>query len=272
MNSKISHRVGNWLFKGPLRSSAIHRVARAYCNVYNRDPARSCDSATNGEYDLLRRLIPRVKIVFDVGANVGDWTAETIRLNPESVVHAFEPVAGTRDIFNKKGFGPRVIFNSFGLSDRPERKTIYNYGDGSGLNSLHRRTDLEERNSAMEVVEESIELRTLDGYCDERNVTEIDFLKIDVEGHEFSILKGAKRLLSQRAIGAIQVEYGGSFRVANTLLRDVFDVVAPSGMVGGRIEPGKIRRFDAYHAKLEDFRLSNWIFARPDHPHIWTDG
>ena len=61
-----------------------------------------------------------------------------------------------------------------------------------------------ERLSQVEKVD--CQFTTLDDFCDENNVEFIDFLKIDVQGAEFKVLKGAKKALSEKRIGVIQLE------------------------------------------------------------------
>jgi FkbM family methyltransferase len=40
---------------------------------------------------------------------------------------------------------------------------------------------------------ETVKLSTLDDYCEKNSIDRIDFLKMDVEGHELKVLKGAER-------------------------------------------------------------------------------
>ena len=57
------------------------------------------------------------------------------------------------------------------------------------------------------------------------NISKIDFLKIDVEGNELSVLKGAKSLLSQGAIDFIQIEFGHGARAARIYLHDIVNFI-----------------------------------------------
>jgi hypothetical protein len=57
--------------------------------------------------------------------------------------------------------------------------------------------------------------------------------------------------------------------LADVLLRDVFEYLGRFGFVGARIEPQTLQRHDTYHTRLEDFRLSNWVFAKPDNDKLW---
>lgn len=268
MPSRI-HKLVNWAFDKPLRSAALHRLARAYNRVYTNGVIDRVDIQTNGELHLLARVARGVSVAFDVGANVGDWTEELLKFNAAADVHAFEPVSSTRKVFEEKAFPPSVHLCPFGLSDHATEQTIYDYGNDGGMNSIYRRTDLESRNSALRPSTEQIDLQTLDAYADEKSIERIDFLKIDVEGHELSVLRGAARMLAENRIGIIQLEYGTSFHYANVLLRDIFDAVRPAGMIGGLIRPDQIIRHDTYHSRLETFALCNWVFASPDHPDVW---
>lgn len=265
-----THRFIDWLFDVPLRSKVLHRLARAYNRVYVNGRVDRCDIRTNGELAFVQRVATSVETVFDVGANVGDWTAELIGLNPTANVHAFEPIPGTRAKFESRGLPENVRINPFGLSNEAGSLTIFNYGDGSGMNSLYRRKDMEAKNKTLKPTPQEIQLGVLDDYCAEHDVERIDLLKIDVEGHELSVLKGATRMIAENRIGMIQIEYGTSFQLADSLLRDIFDVLAPAGMTGGKITPEGLKPEEGYNARLETFALSNWVFARPDHPVAWT--
>ena len=54
---------------------------------------------TNGEYMLLSKIIPKAKIIFDIGANIGDWTNECLVLNPDAKIFAFEASPQTAKTF-----------------------------------------------------------------------------------------------------------------------------------------------------------------------------
>lgn len=51
-------------------------------------------------------------------------------------------------------------------------------------------------------------MTTLDEYCSRQNIATIDYLKIDAEGYDLSVLKGASTLLSRQKIRFIEVEAG----------------------------------------------------------------
>jgi FkbM family methyltransferase len=55
---------------------------------------------------------------------------------------------------------------------------------------------------------EEVPATTLDLYCERNGVAEIDLLKVDVEGAEFQVLVGARRMLNERRVRCVTFEFG----------------------------------------------------------------
>src|SRR5258708_1156157 len=70
----------------------------------------------------------------------------------------------------------------------------------------------------------SIEFKmdTIDNFCKINNISNIDFLKIDVEGHELSVLKGAQYMLTNKHIKIIQFEFNSHNVYSRVFLRDFY--------------------------------------------------
>jgi len=83
----------------------------------------------------------------------------------------------------------------------------------------------------------------------------IDFLKVDVEGHELEVFKGATGMLSQSRIGHIQFEYGGCNIDARVLLKDLFDFFTPYRYASINY-PNDLRHVPRYDQRLENFSIS----------------
>lgn len=88
----------------------------------------------------------------------------------------------------------------------------------SGHDSLH---DMNGIGYAPNVNAVKVKCTTLDQLSEELKIHKIDFLKIDVEGHEYFALKGAEKLLKQGAIDFIQIEFGHAARAAKVYLHDI---------------------------------------------------
>ncbi|HYC60601.1 MAG TPA: FkbM family methyltransferase [Thermoanaerobaculia bacterium] len=236
------------------------RVARKIVNLHNGD--NNCDIGTNGELLVARAALPHCGVVFDVGANVGEWTNLALTINPNATYHCFEPSQPTFAVLSRRSFPANAHRNPFGLGERTEERKLFVYAEGRGSNSLYYRNGLEEKQE----FEEVISLRTLDDYSATQNIDSIDFMKIDVEGHELAVLRGASRMLAAGRIGVIQFEYGGCYIDARVLLKDIWEHVLSlnSSYSFYKIYPDGPRPIARYEQALETFQYSNWLITRSD--------
>lgn len=242
----------------PSESDALYRVCRKYVDRYNGD--NNAEMRTNGELALMQQVLPAARVVFDVGANVGDWVREALAINAGAEYHCFEPSPATYRTLVGNPLPSNVKTNNFGLSDEETTASLLVFGDNAGTNSLYRREGID----IEQVREESIRLTTLDTYCEERGIARVDFVKLDVEGHEFSVLRGARRMLSEGSINAVQFEYGGTNIDARVFIKDIWDYVRATnpGYSFFKLYPEGPRPMPAYRQTLETFKYSNWVICR----------
>ena len=148
---------------------------------------------------------------FDVGAHFGQYVLVAAkRVGPSGSVHAFEP---TRETYAQLEANlrlndfPWVIANHNAVYDRVSVMELKLCVNGKGeFNSLGKPMRPDE-----EVVGvERVPAITLDGYCLDKNIQKIDLLKIDVEGAELNVLRGARDLLKKGQVTAIVCEFNES--------------------------------------------------------------
>lgn len=233
-----------------LFASFCRLFLRAYENYdYNID--------RNGEAWLLERLRPlRPKVVFDVGANVGDWSMRAAVALPEATIHAFEPVPDTHGALARSAASlpGRIIANASGLSDRDGAIALTVMADDSTLSSIVKLHEGEGRQ--VECV-----MRAGDAYMAEQGIDRIDLLKIDVEGAEHLVLAGFARALAEGRIDVIQFEYGQANIVTRFLLRDFHLLLESHGYSVGKLYPARVD-FRAYRFEHEDFIGPNFVAVR----------
>jgi FkbM family methyltransferase len=194
--------------------------------------------------------------VFDVGANVGEWSRYCLSLMPSFNIHLFEPSQVTFKTLQDNLWPGHIRLNNFGLGEHQEQLDLNIVDDGSGMNSIYMRHGVE--GIVMGAVER-ISISTIDDYCKDNFIPKIDLLKIDVEGHELAVLKGAKNMLKERRIKRIQFEYGGCYLDARVYLRDIWDYLTDFRFNLYKLHPEGPRKIDQYDQQIETFKYSNWI-------------
>jgi FkbM family methyltransferase len=135
-------------------------------------------------------------VAFDVGANIGCHTLVMAQaVGPSGKVFSFEPHPAIHRRLESNVCLNRlanVELLPISLSDRPGRQTLFAPLDqeyNQGLASMHR------SNLGQRCQEITITSSTVDDFVFDRNLQRLDLLKIDVEGHEFQVLTGAREVL-----------------------------------------------------------------------------
>jgi FkbM family methyltransferase len=170
----------------------IYNFCKAYINYYNGENNNNIES--NGELRLLKLILQKCQVVFDVGANVGQWTALAYSINPGLEIHCFEPLSYPFKKLSDRKITGNIILNSFGLHSDENIKELYYTHSKTTLSSLYHRVGIQEVMSGETIKSEKVKLKTLDSYCEENAINRIDLLKIDVEGNELNVLQGAKEM------------------------------------------------------------------------------
>jgi FkbM family methyltransferase len=142
--------------------------------------------------DLSRMIQPR--IIFDVGANVGQSAAKYLSWFPAARICCFEPAEESAAEIRRR------------LNGRVE---VYQLAMGStaGVAKLAQEGP-SNRFRITDDGEERVQVETVDRFCRDHGIDSIDFLKIDTEGFDLEVLKGADALLRGGRIQAVQVEAG----------------------------------------------------------------
>ncbi len=220
-----------------------HRVASRIERAYENDNA---DSASNGEFRILHALRGELDVVFDVGANVGDWTLAALDTGARDVV-AFEIEPTIREQLTER-LGSRATIEPFGLADSVATVAVAVNGD-------HTSTVL--RGAADHHIVEC-PVTTGDRYCAERSIERVDFVKIDVEGADLAVLRGFTRMLSAHAIRLVQFEFTAWAPRAGVFLRDFYDLLEPLGYEIGKVYPRSVE-WRSYAVDHERFLRANFV-------------
>lgn len=199
--SRLFH--GDGIAKIPHGGQICTSSFSEYLSVYGLMP-------TVNEIAMIQKYLAHATEVFDLGANVGAWTVLMNTVNPQARVHSFEPNQNTYGLLEKnikKNNCRNVLLNLAAVSDTEGQLTFQvplNASIYGRVAPMVEGSDSEGRfANANSFQVPSIRLGK---YCQEIGIDEIDFLKIDVEGHELAALKGLEPLVSQRKVKAIYME------------------------------------------------------------------
>lgn len=158
-------------------------------------------------FDDLRKLADSIafRVVFDVGANVGEMCKLFITHFPQARIHAFEPTDATfRKLQKALGNHQRLVLHKMAASDKAGSASIRMFDDPA-KNTLV--SDLADSLRINPIGTENIEMCRLDSFISEIKVDHIDLLKIDVEGYEANVLRGCLENLRLKRIRFIYFEF-----------------------------------------------------------------
>ncbi len=234
----------------------VFKLARSLvASGMNYQPGHFTNS---GELDVLRRIKASgatAETIIDVGANIGGWAVAAAEIFPEATVYSFEPASDTFHQLEAAAAGHRIVPVRAALSDSPGTRTLHSVPGMDWMSSLEE-LDLSRMNLEASQHEE-VPCMTLDEFCAERGIGSIDILKIDTEGHELAVLRGATGLLDRHAIGYIQFEMGIANLDTRTFLRDFVNLLEPDYPVYRILRDGLDRL--VYSVKEESFSEANFF-------------
>jgi hypothetical protein len=96
---------------------------------------------------------------------------------------------------------------------------------------------------------------TLDAYCEQNNISHIEFLKIDTDGHDLDVLRGASNILKNTKY--IQIEYDIFHLFKKIKTSDLYELL--KGFLIYKITATGLKKVDAIN---EDYIYSNYLFTR----------
>ncbi|WP_370089239.1 FkbM family methyltransferase [Ekhidna sp.] len=217
---------------------------------------------SSGELNLIRSLPSILQrdslVIFDVGSNDGDYASHLVNeIGSHHKLHFFEPSPEAFSALTKRLKSvdvDKVRLNNFGLSSEAKIAPLYFDQKGTGWASIHK---ISHPHLGVNLDQsEEIQLKTLDKYCQENGVEEIDFLKMDVEGHEKEVLLGAKEMIEAGKIKCIQFEFGIAHLISKVFLREFFDILRDYNIY--RVLQDGIYKI-TYNERYEVFMNSNYF-------------
>jgi FkbM family methyltransferase len=206
------------------------------------------------------------KIIFDVGAHTGETMREYRAMFPDATIFSFEPFPNSfRQLHAEACRHAHVHAVNLALSDRAG-EAEFSANVGCATNSLLPVDAAAERAwSRLVVAKDKIRVQTdtLDAFCERQAVKSIDILKVDVQGAEPLVLRGAEKMLRRRAVKLIYAEilaapcYTGQAELHEFLaLAHGYGFVPYNFYDLCTTAEGELKQFDAIFLQVEVARAS----------------
>lgn len=216
------------------------------------------------EADALFGLLDRAEmvdpIVFDVGANRGDWTQASLTRKPSARLVSFEPSSAAFAILEARfAKDERVRTEHVALSDFTGEAALWSDAPGSGLASLTKRS-LDLMGSEFNV-SELVPVLTVDDWVTASGIRP-NAMKLDVEGNELAVLAGAEQVLGSLTV--VQFEFGGTQIDQRLYLADYYRFFTTRGFDLARLTPSGLTPLKSYEEADEVFRPTNFYAVRRD--------
>ena len=208
------HKISDEFLIKTLSKDFFHRVNERILNIslHARGYQNCCDAEKTGEANFIEILSrDEIHVALDIGANIGNYSRILLERLTCKVI-AFEPLpeayAELLKIKSSYGASKFECFN-LALGSNPQDATLFFGKTRSEIATLlesNKNLDYVGISNANEV---TVKVETLDNMIESGtlNLDRIDFIKIDVEGFEFQVLKGAVRAINQFKPKYIQLEH-----------------------------------------------------------------
>ncbi len=230
---------------------------------YPNDLSSNGESALQGWILRFSQAGEQVHVA-DVGANVGRWSGSMVaaaskaRRRADLRLHAFEPESRAFAQLVQALDGTPASLSRTALSDQQGTSLFHVVAPAAGRNSLYPVP------GASQAAQEMVVTTTLDSYAEQSGITRFALVKVDAEGHDLAVLRGAGALLAEHRIAVAQFEYNHRWVLARFFLRDAFEFLLALGYQVGKLTPRGVEFYPGWDADLETFVEGNYVACDPE--------
>lgn len=209
------------------------------------------DPRISGEISFLESLSRRVAkpVVFDVGANVGQYAQLVMQAMPDAKLFSFEPHPTSFKALESAAANGKFEVRQLALSDSVGESLLFDHAAGAaGSQHATLFRDVIEVSYADRAESFPVNVVTLDTFLQKEGIPHIHLLKIDVEGAERNVLVGARETLEAGRIDVIQFEYTAANVATRVFMKDFVELL--KGYSFYRMLPDGLATLHTYNAAV----------------------
>jgi len=239
-------RIYRFIFARPMFlkwNNLLYRLSLSGLGILNYE-----NSKVSGEFRFVNKLSILSGldgVIIDVGANQGAYSLMCAKARPGTQIYSFEPHPKT--FLSLVRNLPDSKFLCFNKALGAECKTLrlFDYKDEDGSSHATLYSDVIKEIHKKNFTSHEVEVTTLDNIINENKIIKVSLLKIDAEGHELEVLKGASKAINKRMIMAIHFEFNEMNVISRSFFKDFVDLLPeydfyrllPSGMISIKYSP-----------------------------------
>ena len=160
-------------------------------------------------------------VILDVGANVGDYSRAILSMAPMAQIYCFEPHPGNLRHL-EEALGSRVTVVPAAVGSKSGRAKLYDYAGGAGSSHASLHKDVFEKLRQQPHQSLCVNMITIDDFVEAHNIAAISLLKVDVEGHELEVFRGASKVIRERKVDTVHFEFNEMNVITRVFLTDFF--------------------------------------------------
>jgi len=212
----------------------------------------------NGEAMMIRHIGDSLHYFVDVGANVGAWTETALQAPDVRGVLLLEPSEEAASLLTRRFAASTPISIVRAAAGEASQEVVFYEEPGAGETSSIVLGASDSRGRA-----KTVQMTTVDAEVEQLGWPSVDYFKIDAEGYDFYVLKGASKLLSAKRVALGQFEYGDAWRLSGSTLTFAIRWLADFGyecflLKGSGLYTPRPEEYGEY------FGYSNYVFCNSD--------